>query len=106
MTDISSQPRLLSIPEVAERLGVNVRHIRRLVHERRIPFVKWGHLIRFKPTDIDQWINANTVELGQHGRVTPPRPATAPVRSPQRHRPTPAVTPRPSIDSEQLRLEP
>lgn len=28
---------LMDLPEVAKRLGVNQRHVRRLVHERRIP---------------------------------------------------------------------
>ncbi len=32
--------RLMDIPTLAETLGVNVRHIRRLVAERRIPFIK------------------------------------------------------------------
>ncbi len=39
--------RLLNITELAEFLGVNTRHVRRLVAERRIPFIKWGHLIRY-----------------------------------------------------------
>lgn len=42
--------RLLNISEVADALNVDVRHVRRLVHERRIPFVKWGHLLRFDPS--------------------------------------------------------
>lgn len=45
----TSRPALIDLPAVAERLGVNERHIRRLVAERRIPFVKWGHLLRFDP---------------------------------------------------------
>ena len=49
--------RLLDIPAVAEYLGVNVRHVRRLVAERRIPFIKWGHLIRFDPEEIRQWVD-------------------------------------------------
>ena len=48
---------LIDITAVAQRLGVQVRHVRRLVHERRIPYIKWGHLIRFDPTDIDAWID-------------------------------------------------
>jgi excisionase family DNA binding protein len=44
--------RLLSIDDVAEQLGVNVRHVRRLVQERRLPFIKWGRLLRFDPDDI------------------------------------------------------
>lgn len=51
--------RLLNITEVAETLGVDVRHVRRLVHERRIPYVKWGHLLRFDPTELADWIDAN-----------------------------------------------
>jgi excisionase family DNA binding protein len=47
---------LIDLPAVAELLGVNERHVRRLVAERRIPFIKWGHLLRFDPADIDQWI--------------------------------------------------
>lgn len=50
-------PRLLDIGEVADLLGVGERHIRRLVFERRIPFLKWGHLLRFHPTDIHAWID-------------------------------------------------
>lgn len=50
--------RLLSIAEVADALGVDVRHVRRLVHERRIPYVKWGHLLRFDPADIAEWVDA------------------------------------------------
>ena len=56
-----TQPRpasdLIDITAVAQRLGVQVRHVRRLVHERRIPYIKWGHLIRFDPADIDAWID-------------------------------------------------
>ena len=43
---------LLTITEVADALGVSVRHVRRLVHEKRIPYIKWGHLLRFDPTDL------------------------------------------------------
>ena len=52
-------PELLDIPALAEHLGVQPRHIRRLVHEKRIPYVKWGHLIRFDPADITDWLAAN-----------------------------------------------
>jgi excisionase family DNA binding protein len=53
----SGPTRLLNISEVAETLGVDVRHVRRLVHERRIPYIKWGHLLRFDPTELEQWID-------------------------------------------------
>ena len=53
----ASTERLMDMSAVAERLGVQVRHVRRLVHERRIPFIKWGHLIRFDPDEVDRWID-------------------------------------------------
>ncbi len=53
----STQTELVDIEWVARRLGVKVRHVRRLVGERRIPFVKWGHLLRFDPIEIEAWIN-------------------------------------------------
>lgn len=70
---------LIDIATVAARLGVQVRHVRRLVHERRIPYVKWGHLIRFDPADIDAWI-------AQAKR--PPAAGHADSTSAAHHRPT------------------
>ena len=57
MTTDTSARALIDLPAVAERLGVNQRHIRRLVAERRIPFLKWGHLLRFDPDEIEAWLD-------------------------------------------------
>jgi len=57
--NVSQLPRLLDIEGVAEHLGVSVRHVRRLVAERRIPFIKWGHLLRFDPEELAGWINCS-----------------------------------------------
>ena len=48
---------MLDLPAVAHRLGVNERHVRRLVSERRIPFLKWGRLLRFDPVEIEAWLD-------------------------------------------------
>ena len=53
------RPKLLTLKQVAEQLNVNERHIRRLVAERRIPFLKWGHLLRFDPDEIAVWLDAS-----------------------------------------------
>lgn len=53
----SGERPLLDLPAVAERLGVNERHVRRLVAERRIPYLKWGRLLRFDPDDLDGWLD-------------------------------------------------
>lgn len=56
-TKTSERVPLLDLPAVAERLGVNHRHVRRLVAERRIPFLKWGHLLRFDPVELEAWLD-------------------------------------------------
>ena len=53
----SGERPLLDLPAVAERLGVNQRHVRRLVAERRIPYLKWGRLLRFDPDALDGWLD-------------------------------------------------
>jgi excisionase family DNA binding protein len=64
MTDNPSKRRpLVDLPTIAQQLGVNERHVRRLVHERRIPFVKWGHLLRFDLDEIDEWLEAARVPI-------------------------------------------
>lgn len=54
---VGGRRRLLDIDAVAEQLNTSVRHIRRLVHERRIPVVRVGRLIRFDPVDLDAWLD-------------------------------------------------
>ena len=54
---------LLDIEAAALRLGCSERFIRRLVQERRIPFVKLGgSRVRFIDIDLDQWIAGQRVE--------------------------------------------
>ena len=50
-------PVLIPIDEVARRLGVEVRHVRRLVYEERIPYIKWGLNLHFDLDEIDAWID-------------------------------------------------
>ena len=53
----STQAKLVDIAWVADRLDVSVRHVRRLAQEKRVPFIKWGHLLRFDPDEIERWID-------------------------------------------------
>lgn len=54
---------LLDIRAAANRLGCSERFIRRLVQERRIPFVKLGGTrLRFVESDLDRWIAGQHVE--------------------------------------------
>jgi excisionase family DNA binding protein len=54
--------QLMDVNQLAERLGVQVRYVRRLVAERRIPYVKLGHLVRFDRADVEKWIDRARVE--------------------------------------------
>lgn len=53
---------LLDVNGLAAYLNVNVGYIRRLVHERRVPFHKIGKFVRFDPDDIDRWVRAQRAE--------------------------------------------
>jgi len=50
---------LVTIDQLADRLGASVRHLRPLVAERRIPFVKLGGLVRFDVAEVEGWVDAS-----------------------------------------------
>lgn len=54
--------QLLNVDGVARRLNVTVRYVRRLVAERRIAYIKVGHLVRFDPSDVEAWIARSRVD--------------------------------------------
>lgn len=53
---------LLTCDQAAELLGVRPGYLRRLVRERRIPYVKVGKFLRFQPRDLEAWVQAGRVE--------------------------------------------
>jgi excisionase family DNA binding protein len=64
--DAVASPPLLDVASVAARLAVSERFVRRLVFERRIPFHKIGHFVRFDAGDVEKWIQATRVPAGRH----------------------------------------
>jgi excisionase family DNA binding protein len=56
------QQPLLTIDDVAARLGVQPRFVRRLVQQRRIPFHKIGKFVRFEQMDLDEFIDRGRVD--------------------------------------------
>lgn len=46
---------LWTAAETARWLTVPERMVRRLVAERRIPYVKVGRYVRFRPRDVKEW---------------------------------------------------
>jgi excisionase family DNA binding protein len=59
--DLKLRPRLWSMPEVAAHLSTTQRHVRRLVEEKRIPYLKVGHFLRFDPDELDHWLDEQRV---------------------------------------------
>jgi excisionase family DNA binding protein len=57
---------MLTVEQAAQRLGTEVRFVRRLVAERRIRYYKVGKYVRFHPDDLTDYI--------RQGRVDPIRP--------------------------------
>jgi excisionase family DNA binding protein len=53
---------LIDIATAAAHLGVTVRHVRRLVAEKRIPYIKVGHFVRFDPAEFAAWIDRQRVD--------------------------------------------
>ena len=58
----SDGPPGLGPHHVTVNLSVSVRYVRRIVAERRIPYVKVGHLIRFQRDEVQRWVDANRVD--------------------------------------------
>jgi excisionase family DNA binding protein len=61
MTSNSNHPQLLTIDQLAQRLGITVRHVRRLVADKRVPYYKVGRLVRFDPAEITDWLATRRV---------------------------------------------
>ncbi len=66
---------LLDVAGAAAHLGVSEAFVRRLVLERRVRYFKVGKFVRFRPSDLDAFVEA--------GRRDPVEPWVH-VRSPQR----------------------
>lgn len=57
MPSDSHKPTLLTVPEVADLMAVGTAYVYRLVSERRIPFLKLGHHVRFDPAELEAWLD-------------------------------------------------
>jgi len=68
MADIDNIPQLLTIDQLAERLGVTERYVRRLVAEKRVPYRKLGKLVRFAEHEIAAWLDTTRRLQDGNGR--------------------------------------
>ncbi|MFD7553462.1 excisionase family DNA-binding protein [Streptomyces sp. NPDC059533] len=65
---MTTNDRLLTVEEAAERLGTGVRFIRRLIAERRIRYVKLGKHVRIADSVLTAYIDASTVPTLREAR--------------------------------------
>jgi excisionase family DNA binding protein len=65
---------LLDVAGAADYLGVSEAFVRRLVLERRVRYYKVGKFVRFRPVDLDAF-----VEAGRRDPVEPWVPARSPL---------------------------
>lgn len=59
--DLRPPCALLTLEDVALRLGTSQRHVRRLADERRIPIVKVGRYVRFDGHELEHWIDDHRI---------------------------------------------
>lgn len=64
----TAQDQLLSVEQVAERLGTPTRFVRRLIAQRRIRFCRVGRYVRVSTSDLAEFIEAGYVEPIGRGR--------------------------------------
>lgn len=62
MTQNASSESVLTLAEVAAYLKVTERTIYRLAGAKKIPAFKVGGSWRFRKTDIDDWINSQSLD--------------------------------------------
>jgi excisionase family DNA binding protein len=92
MSERKQNERLLTLEEVADRLGVRPRFVRGLVAERRIAFLKVGHYVGFTECDVDAYLAAARIEAA----ITAPLPR-------RRARPSGARPARPRLHPKESR---
>ena len=69
-TDHTQDPvRLLNVAEVAARLRVTERFVRRVVAERRIAIQKVGRHVRFREDDVERFLDDGYLPPSPWGRL-------------------------------------
>jgi excisionase family DNA binding protein len=62
--DDHEEDRLLTVPEVAQRLGVPAPYVYELARRREIPTCRFGRYVRIPAHELRQWIQKRRVDSG------------------------------------------
>ena len=57
--------KLLNIDELAEALGVARATVYDWTHDRKIPFIKVGRRVMFRPRTIEKWLKDREVPMSE-----------------------------------------
>ena len=60
--------QLLNIKQLSALIGAKRQTIYRWVHEKSIPFLKVGNLVKFRPSAIERWLKFREFELKRNHR--------------------------------------
>jgi excisionase family DNA binding protein len=55
-TPVTTSGDLLTVEQAADYLNITDHFVRRLIRERRIPFLKVGRLVRLRRTDLEAYL--------------------------------------------------
>ncbi len=55
--------KLLTVQEISDLLGVPSSYVYDLTHRKKIPFLKINGHLRFRPTQIDEWLRSKEVHI-------------------------------------------
>ena len=69
--DIHSDIHWMSTQEAAEKLGITVRTLYRLIDHGELAAYKFGRVIRLQEADVDEFINASRIAPGSLEHLYP-----------------------------------
>lgn len=58
----------ITIDELARKLNVSRGYLYNLCYQGKIPHRKIGRLVRFVPSEIEDWIDSNTEQVAIDGK--------------------------------------
>jgi excisionase family DNA binding protein len=58
--------RLLTVGDVARRLGISIATVRRLTAAHDLPVVRVGSQLRYSSHDLDDWLDSNREDTNDH----------------------------------------
>ncbi len=52
---MNPEPRYLDVARAAGYLSISTSYLNKLVSRRKVPFIKFGRLVRFDSVALDRW---------------------------------------------------